>query len=259
METVSLENARQFLASLGGSGRVHLALEGQIGRLVIDHPGTRNAISPTMMLELESAVEAIEAWPGALICIRGQGSKAFCAGSDLSAVRSALDRPDLAQAMSIFMGQLCARLQAIPQLSVACVQGAAVGGGAELMTCADLRVIQRDARVQFVHGRLGLSPGWGGAARLRAIVGYSEALAILARAQPLDLDAHPGLWHSLALDAEHATEQLFEELSELPAVSIRGAKEALQSPQREKESFLKLWGGPEQRQALAKLSQGKGR
>ncbi len=259
METVSLAHARKLLASVGGSGHIRLELEGQVGRLVIDHPSARNAISPTMMLELESAVEAIEAWPGALLSIRGQGTKAFCAGSDLSAVRGALDRPDLAQAMTVFMGQLCARLLAIPQLSVACVQGAAVGGGAELMTCADLRVIQRDARVQFVHGRLGLSPGWGGAARLRALVGYSEALAILARAQPLNLDAHPGLWHSLALDAEPATEQLFQELCELPALSIRAAKEALQSPQREQESFLRLWGGAEQRLALAKLSQGKGR
>jgi ethylmalonyl-CoA/methylmalonyl-CoA decarboxylase len=226
---------------------------------VIDHPEARNAISPAMMLELESAVKTLEDWPGALVSIRGQGPKAFCAGSDLSAVRGALDRPDLARAMVVFMGQVCARLQALPQVSIACVQGAAVGGGAELMTCADLRIIQRDARVQFVHGQLGLSPGWGGAARLRDILGYSSALAILARARPLDLEAHPALWHSLASDAEQATELLMEELMALPAASIRGAKEALQSPQRERESFLKLWGGPEQRQALAKLSQGKGR
>ncbi|MFT5587146.1 MAG: enoyl-CoA hydratase/carnithine racemase [Cognaticolwellia sp.] len=233
-------------------------LKGPIGRLVIDHPSARNAISPVMMLELESAVKAIEAWPGSLLCISGQGPNAFCAGSDLSAVRRALDRPDLAQAMLVFMGQVCARLRAIPQLSIACVQGAAVGGGAELMTCADLRIIQQDARVQFVHARLGLTPGWGGAARLRAIVGYSEALTILARARPLNLEAHPGLWHSLALDAKQATEELLEELSKLPVPSIRGAKEALQSPQREQESFLSLWGGDQQRQALAKLSQGKG-
>ena len=212
-----------------------------------------------MMIQLASAVEAIEAWPGALLCIRGRGAKAFCAGSDLSAVRGALDRPDLAHAMLVFMGEVCARLQAIPQLSVACVQGAAVGGGAELMTCADLRVIQADARVQFVHARLGLSPGWGGAGRLRAMLGYSQALAVLARAQPLDLPKHPALWHSLASDAETETEALLEELSALPPESIRAAKQALQSPQRERESFLKLWGGPAQRQALAKLSQGKAR
>ncbi len=259
MEPLSFETARASLSALGGSGRVRLDLEGTVARLVIDHPSARNAISPAMMIQLASAVEALEAWPGALLCIRGQGAKAFCAGSDLSAVRGALDRPDLAQAMLTFMGQVCARLRALPQLSVACVQGAAVGGGAELMTCADLRVIQSDARVQFVHARLGLSPGWGGAARLKDLLGYSQALAVLARARPLDLPQHPALWHSLASDAEAETETLLQELSALPAESVRGAKAALQSPQAERESFLKLWGGAAQRKALAKLSQGKGR
>jgi enoyl-CoA hydratase/carnithine racemase len=127
------------------------------------------------------------------------------------------------------------------------------------MTCADLRVIQSDARVQFVHARLGLSPGWGGAARLKDLLGYSQALAVLARARPLDLPQHPALWHSLASDAEAVTETLLQELSALPAESVRGAKAALQSPQAERESFLKLWGGAAQRKALAKLSQGKGR
>lgn len=211
-----------------------------------------------MMVELESAVEAIEAWPGALVLIRGRGAQAFCAGSDLSAVRGALGRPDLAAAMHDFMGQLCARLVALPQITVACVQGAAVGGGAELMTCADLRVIQSDARVQFVHAKLGLSPGWGGAARLRGLLGYSEALAVLARARPLDLQAHPALWHSLTSDAEAAAEALLEELRAQPGGALRGAKAALQSPSGERESFLSLWGGPAQREALAKLSQGRG-
>lgn len=236
-----------------------LELGEKIGRLVLDHPAARNAISPKMMVDLESAVEAIEAWPGALLLIRGRGPKAFCAGSDLSAVRGALDQPELAQAMHSFMGQLCDRLVALPQITVACVQGAAVGGGAELMTCADLRVIQQDARVQFVHAKLGLSPGWGGAARLRGLLGYSRALAVLARAAPLELPRYPELWHSLALDAEQGSARVLEELSGQATAALRGAKAALQSPQAERESFLSLWGGPAQRQALAKLSQGRPR
>ncbi len=52
-----------------------------------------------------------------------------------------------------------------PLISVACL-GNALGGGAELATAADFRIMVPGAKVQFVQARMGVSAGWGGTSRL---------------------------------------------------------------------------------------------
>lgn len=52
-----------------------------------------------------------------------------------------------------------------PVISVACL-GNALGGGAELSTACDFRVMARGSKVQFVQARMGVSCGWGGTSRL---------------------------------------------------------------------------------------------
>ena len=52
-------------------------------------------------------------------------------------------------------------LRDLPLISVAVLEGGAVGGGAELATACDWRVVgPKGAWVQFVHVRMGISPGW---------------------------------------------------------------------------------------------------
>ena len=74
--------------------------------------------------------------------------------------------PEMGFAMACLMGEATARLAALPLLSVCLVGGPAVGGGAELTTCTDLRLATPTARVSFVQAVMGVAPGWGGAARL---------------------------------------------------------------------------------------------
>ncbi|MED5373546.1 MAG: enoyl-CoA hydratase/isomerase family protein [Myxococcota bacterium] len=262
---MSLERARTALASLGGSGAVRLDLSEPIAVLTLDHPQARNALSPRMMLELERAVSTLEAWPGALLLVKGaQG--VFCAGSDLRMVREAVaspEGPQIAAWMQAFMADVTRRIRALPQISLAAVERAAVGGGAELMCAPDLRVIASDAKVQFVHARLGLSPGWGGAALLRGLVGRQRALQLLASAAPVDLAGTPELYTVLAgpSQAEEVGMSVLEGYSAHPPESLRGLKRALHSPADEATVFASLWGGPAQRAALARLDKGlpKGR
>jgi hypothetical protein len=60
--------------------------------------------------------------------------------------------------------------------------GDAVGGGAELSTATDFRVMASHAGIAFVHPRMGLVPGWGGARRLGGIVGGRRALRLAGSA-----------------------------------------------------------------------------
>ncbi len=71
------------------------------------------------------------------------------------------------------------RLHSLPILSIAAVDGYAMGGGAELATACDLRVMSRRSVVQFVQLKMGVTPGWGGGTRLVRMVGREKALEML--------------------------------------------------------------------------------
>ena len=81
---------------------------------------------------------------------------------------------------------------------MAVVNGPVLGGGAELATATDFRVVHRgegdalrsDAFLAFVHAKVGVSPGWGGLGRLCSIIGRGNALRLLgtsARCYPSDM------------------------------------------------------------------------
>jgi enoyl-CoA hydratase/carnithine racemase len=99
--------------------------------------------------------------------------------------------------MSRFMTDALTRLRQSRFITVALLTGPAVGGGAELCTVADYRIMLQQTseeqsecgekneveidhnHVCFIHASLGASPGWGGAYRLQSIVGRSNALRLL--------------------------------------------------------------------------------
>jgi ethylmalonyl-CoA/methylmalonyl-CoA decarboxylase len=161
-----------------------------------------------MMCQLDEAVRSVETWEdGRVLLLSGEGGH-FCSGADLSTVRLAIDTPERGALMSQLMTDTLNRMRNLPLLSIAAIDGAAVGGGAELCTATDLRVVSLNATIQFVHTRLGAAPGWGGAARLAQDVGRSSALKLLLLAEKLDADAimRLGLAHACGHEGESATD-----------------------------------------------------
>ena len=61
-----------------------------------------------------------------------------------------------------------------------------MGGGAELATACDLRLVTERTKVQFVQLKLGVTTGWGGLTRLVKMVGRQQALQLLCGMRPLD-------------------------------------------------------------------------
>ena len=248
------------LSALGGSGIVRLELDGPVARLTFDNPERSNALSGRMMRQLQEAVDRLQDFAGVAVVLRGEGLRSFCAGADLALVRAALDEPVLGASMNEAMTGLTNRLRGLPLLSVAAVEGAAVGGGAEMATVADFRVMSKTAHIRFVHARLGLSPGWGGGARLREIVGRDHALRMLAGA--LKVDATTALAWGLVDavcepgEAESAAMALLQPYMRLPRASVRGAKQLIANPESEGEVFRSLWGGPAMRAALNPSGEG---
>jgi len=155
---------------------VRLEVEGGVGTIRLDRPPA-NAISRQMSEELGAAVaEAAERDDVGAVVVWG-GSKIFAAGADIKAM---VDygpeeiRPDVAA-----LGDACDLLEAMPKVTIAAVNGYALGGGCEVALACDLRFAAEDAKIGEPEIRLGVIPGAGGTQRLPRLVGLSRAKEIV--------------------------------------------------------------------------------
>jgi enoyl-CoA hydratase/carnithine racemase len=241
-----------------GSGSIRLEFESSWAELILDHPERRNAISPGMMVDLEAAVTRLEAWDGALVLMRGQGGRAFCSGGDLRAVEEHLLAPELAESMSAHMSDTLERLSRLPQVLVAAIDGAALGGGAELVLSADRVFMAESAILGFVHITLGVCPGWGAGGRLVSKLGSASALDILLggrRLSAVEAKSH-GLVDQVCIgSAVSEARSWLAEISCRAPEAIRAAVTIARGagPEQERGAFLSLWGGPAHQQALDRM------
>jgi isohexenylglutaconyl-CoA hydratase len=130
--------------------------------LTLADPGRQNALTAEMVGELALALDAAPPDLAALV-VEGEGS-VFSAGADLkslSAVLAKLPAPgeaDPLQALNAAGGRFFARFAALPFVTIAVVDGAAVGGGMGLAAAADVVVATERARFALTETGLGIPP-----------------------------------------------------------------------------------------------------
>jgi enoyl-CoA hydratase/carnithine racemase len=120
------------------------------------------------------------------------------------------------------------RIEALPQVTLAEIGGAAMGGGFELALACDLRIAANEAKIGLPEARLGLIPGAGGTQRLTRLCGPALASRLILGAEILDGAAAAGLgvvhW-AVPRDelAQRATE-LARRIAGLPAAALSASK-----------------------------------
>uniref|UniRef100_A0A3P9IVY8 Ethylmalonyl-CoA decarboxylase n=1 Tax=Oryzias latipes TaxID=8090 RepID=A0A3P9IVY8_ORYLA len=272
----SQEEIKEKLQAFPGGSIDLLKQDSGIAVLTINNPPRMNAFSGAMMVDLEEKVTQLENWTdGKGVIVQG-AAQTFCSGSDLNAVRAMSNSQD-GMKMCMFMQNTLTRLLRLPLISVALVEGNALGGGAELTTACDFRLMASGSVIQFVHKHMGLVPGWGGAARLVTLVGSRNALKLLGGAVKVDseLGVHIGLADGVLkvdLDAARAetglqqAESWLSQYTKGPAPVIKAVKKVVLSGRElshsdalrtEKDIFGTVWGGPANLQALASKSKHK--
>lgn len=115
--------------------------------------------------------------------------KVFCAGADLAEMHACLQTAEGIEAMvktAAGMQRLFARLEALPQVTIAELGGAALGGGFELALACDLRIAADEAKIGLPEARLGLVPGAGGTQRLTRLAGRGLAARLILGGEVLD-------------------------------------------------------------------------
>ena len=143
----------------------------------LDRPDALNALSFSILDELDRAFAEVARSPARALVVVGSGDRAFCAGADIPELRQ---RDLMAQRRGAERGQRTfARLDALEIPSVAVVQGFALGGGLELALACSFRVATPAARFGLPEIKLGLIPGYGGTQRLPRLIGEARALEMI--------------------------------------------------------------------------------
>ncbi|MBT3222649.1 MAG: enoyl-CoA hydratase/isomerase family protein [Proteobacteria bacterium] len=267
-----LREARRLLDGLAAgvpreAGTIRLELQKPIAKVIIDNTTVRNAITLHMMLDLLNAVEQLWKWDGAAVILCSADPNFFCAGGHLKQVKTALAEPDKGRCMAMAMATVLDQFMGLPMVTVAAVNGLAIGGGAELVTACDHRVASTAGQIHFVHGRLGLAPGWGGTGRLVAHVGRRRALRILTTALPINAveGERIGLVDQIVEGSAIAgAERFLEPVCALPPSAVRAAKLQVAAGYHlrtsrglfpETDAFTAVWAGDDHRNALTMVLQ----
>jgi len=186
--------------------------------------------------------------------VTGAGSKAFASGGDLAELSAYRTREE-AEAISRHGKAALDAIRLFPVPVVARLNGVALGGGAELALACDLRYASADASFGYIHGRLRISPSWGGGKDLVRAVGPAKALQLMATAAIVDAnEAHALGVIDQVCPRNTPFDAWFEErmaaLSQQPRALMRACKSialAARTPpggeadRLETEHFTELW------------------
>ena len=120
------------------------------------------------------------------LLVTGADDRAFCAGAD---IKELMDRSLRAQREGAAFGQaIFAKLDTLPILSIALINGYVFGGGLELALACTFRLSVRSARLGLPEIKLGLIPGYGGTQRLPRLIGEARALEIILTGRPVEAE-----------------------------------------------------------------------
>ena len=128
-------------------------------RLTLNRPQALNALNRELTTALEQALERVAAMNDVrVLLVSGQG-RAFCAGNDIKEMETLSG--DDAQALATRQAALMDRFARLPQVTLAAIDGHALGGGLMLAIAQDLRIASDRARLGLPEVTLGFNPGYG--------------------------------------------------------------------------------------------------
>lgn len=164
-----------------------------IALLALDRPDKRNAINDEMRADLIRALD----WADRSADVRGVvvtgNGTGFCAGGDIAAMRERLSAPAGRVGINGWQRQrrthhLLRMLHDIPKPTVAAVNGAAAGLGADLALCCDFVIGARNATFVMSYVLRGLIPDGGGMYFLPRRVGLARAKELIFSGRMIDAD-----------------------------------------------------------------------
>jgi methylglutaconyl-CoA hydratase len=197
--------------------------DGDVLRLTLARPETRNAFDAALIAELAEAF--VDVGKSRAVLLAGEGPS-FCAGADVEWMRASVDldyEANVADANAL-RGMLDA-IDRCPAPVLARVQGHALGGGAGLVACSDIAIAETRAVFAFSEVKLGIIPAVISPYAV-AKIGPSAARRYFVTGERFDAATalRIGLVHEVADDLDAAVDRLLGELRSAGPKAARHAK-----------------------------------
>ncbi|HEV8639897.1 MAG TPA: enoyl-CoA hydratase/isomerase family protein [Methylomirabilota bacterium] len=216
----------QVLGSV--ADEVRLERDGPVATITFNRPGDQNRLTRDVLLALQGIVdrladdEEIQA-----IVVTGTGNQFFSMGILNPAVRASYTKDQILELVRV-ANRLYDAIEALPQIVIVALNGAARAGAAELALACDIRLAAAHATFALPEALWGGFPGAGGPVRLPVIVGRARALEIICTGRELGAAEMERLGLVLAV---HPAERLLPEAHALATricasgpLATRGAK-----------------------------------
>lgn len=155
--------------------------------LTLNRPSVLNAINRELLLALKKELISIQTDPEVrAVILTGSGDKAFSAGADIGYLYQAspLEVRELAR-LAVSVNQC---LESLNKITMALINGYALGGGLELAESCMLRLAVPSARFGHPEVKIGAVAGWGGTTRLPRLIGKARATELLLTGGMVDAE-----------------------------------------------------------------------
>ena len=240
---------------------ITLDIDDGVATLTVNRPEAMNVLDVETLDALEEALDEAAASDAAVLVLAGAGDDAFVAGADIDYMKDLSTQE--AERYATQGHRVCDATASFPGVTIAKLDGYALGGGMELALACDLRVASDDAVLGQTEIDLGIVPGWGGTQRLPRIVGDELARRLILFGDRVDAtDAYDyGLVGEVVArdEIDDHVAAMASELAAKPTFALRAAKEALDvardAPERvglsyERRTWSGLFGTHDQREGM---------
>ncbi len=214
---------------------IELTRRGNVAVLTLSRPPV-NALDAEMLAAIHSALDTLPQHTGCTVLQIRSTTKVFVAGADIAYMCAMTGKPNPGAEMTAYLEPfqgLFKRIESLPQVVIAEVNGAALGGGFELALACDLRYAALEAKLGLPEVGLGLIPGAGGTQRLTRLCGRGLAGRLIYGAEAVDgataLSLGMVQWACPRTELEENIKALADRISALPVLALQAAKACVQA------------------------------
>jgi enoyl-CoA hydratase/carnithine racemase len=247
--------------SLSNSDKLKVEIKGHTAQITIDNPGA-NTWDVESLPALKDLVEKLNAQRDIYaLVITGAGEKFFSAGADLNLFADG-DAGN-ARRMAVYFGEAFETLADFRGVSIAAINGFAMGGGLEVAMACDIRIAEEQAQMALPEAKVGLLPCAGGTQRLSWLVGEGWAKRMILCGERIKADTAEriGLVEEVVAKGE-ALERalaLAEQAAEQSPTSVAFCKRLVHSGRNtviaaglegERDLFVDLFATEDQREGV---------
>lgn len=165
---------------------INLTIDGAQATIILSTEKGVNILSPSVLHSFGGAIAKVKRNANVRTTVIQATGKVFAAGADVKVMLPF--RAEEAREYGAFGQGVFDDLESLPGVTVAAINGAALGGGLELALACDFRIAVKFAKLGLPEVTLGLVPGWGGITRLSKLIGPSRAKRLYLSGMPVTAD-----------------------------------------------------------------------